>query len=292
MRKATKYLVSRCIPTRMYLHVCYRWRHGKWANLRRPATLTEKLQWKKMYGYQTFHTTVSDKYAVRDWVARRIGADYLVPLLGVFETLDDLDLSRLPEACVIKATHGSGHNVFLRDTRSANLVDVKQRFRACMRLNQYHLSREPQYRDIKPRLIVEQLLTDPDGEIPPDFKLHCFHGEVEAIQVDTDRFSDHHRNFYDVQWQLLPFTWSWWGPHGPLWSQGQAVEKPPQLEEMIGVARTLSKEFDYVRVDLYDCREKVYFGELTLHHGGGWERFDPASWDLYFGNKLHLERAS
>ena len=228
---------------------------------------------------------------MRTWVAQRIGEGYLIPLLAVFETLDDLDLARLPEACVIKATHGSGHNVFLRDKRTANPEALRHQFRQWMSQNHYYLSREPQYREIKPRLIVEQLITGPDGKIPMDFKLHCFHGAVEAIQVDIDRFRDHRKNFYDVHWQLLPFTWSWWGPNGPLWPQGRAVEKPPQLEEMIAVARTLSMEFDYVRVDLYNCQEKVYFGELTLHHGGGWERFDPPSWDLYFGSKLDLGRA-
>ncbi len=291
MSQVIKYLASHYVPSRVYLHLFYRWRFGAWANLRRPATLNEKLLWKKLYGYRPFHTTITDKYAVREWVTQRVGEHVLIPLLAVFERADELDLARLPDSCIIKVTHGSGQNVMIRGKSTVDESQLKALLRQWLKQNMYYLSREPGYRWIRPRLIVEQLLTDADGNIPMDFKFHCFHGRVEAIQVDIDRFDQHRRNFYDVHWQLLPFTWSWWGKNGPLWPQGRAVAKPPQFAEMRDVAQTLSKEFDYVRVDLYNCRDKVYFGELTLHHGGGWERFDPASWDLYFGNKLDLSRA-
>jgi hypothetical protein len=291
MRQPIKYIASHYLPTGLYLHLFYRWRFGRWANLRPPTTLNEKLFWAKLYGHQPFHTIVSDKYAVREWVARRIGTQYLIPLVAVFERVDDLDWTRLPEAFVVKATHGSGYNVLVRDKRSVDASQLKKRFRAWVAENHYYLCREPQYRQIKPRLIVEPLITDAEGELPLDFKFHCFHGEVEAIQVDIDRFRDHRRNFYDSHWLLLPFTWSMWDRHGPLWPQGRAVEKPPQLDEMIAMARILSREFDYVRVDLYNCSGRLYFGELTLCPGGGWERFDPPSYDLHFGAKLDLRRA-
>jgi hypothetical protein len=281
-------MASHYIPSRVYLHMFYRWRFGKWAHLRRPATLNEKLHWKKLHGYLPFHTTITDKYAARDWVARRVGEHVLIPLLAVFERVDDLDLARLPDACVIKTTHGSGQNVIIREKHMVKEQELKTLLRKWLKQNMYYLSREPQYRQIQPRLIVEQLITDADGNIPMDFKFHCFHGRVEAIQVDIDRFSNHRRNFYDVQWRLLPFTWSAPDKAGPMWPNGRAVERPAQLHEMIAVAETLAQEFDYIRVDLYNCHEKVYFGELTLHHGGGWERFDPPSYDLFFGEKLHL----
>jgi len=291
MGRLIKYLATRCLPPRLYLHLVYWRRFGKRANLKHPATLNEKLLWKKLYGYKPLHTTITDKYAVRDWVADRIGQGHLIPLIASFEAVEQLDFPQLPDSFVVKVSHGSGQVVIVRDKPSVQERELKDRLARWTKENHYHLSKEPQYRDIKPRLIVEQLLTEADGRIPMDFKFHCFRGQVEAIQVDIDRFGDHRRNFYDVNWNLLPFTWSAWDRKGPKWPNGPEVERPAQLDLMLTIARTLSKEFDYVRVDLYNCDDKVYFGELTLHHGGGWERFDPASWDLYFGNKLDLARA-
>jgi hypothetical protein len=220
-----------------------------------------------------------------------VGPQYLIPLIAVLDDAEQLDVARLPEPCIIKATHASGQNVIVRDKRLVDDRKLKAQLRRWMGRNEYYHSREPQYRDIEPRLVVERLITDPDGNVPMDFKFHCFHGRAEAIQVDIDRFTDHRRNFYDANWQLLPFTWSFWKKGRPLWPNGRAVARPKTLEEMIAVAQVLSKEFDYVRVDLYNCQDKVYFGELTLHPGAGWERFDPASWDVYFGNKLDVSRA-
>lgn len=290
MREPFRFMASHCIPTRLYLHLVYRWRFGHWAHLRRPATLNEKLHWKKLQGARPLATTVSDKYAVRAWVAEKIGPQYLIPLIAVLDRPEDLDLAQLPDGCVIKTTHASGQNVIVRDKREIDEESLKDQLRKWMRHNEYYLSREPQYRTIRPRILVERLLTDADGQVPMDFKLHCFGGNVETIQVDIDRFTDHRRNFYDVDWRLLPFTWSFWKHGRPLWPNGRAVEKPKGLEEMVKVARTLAANFDYVRVDLYYCRDRVYFGELTLHHGGGWERFDPPSYDLYYGNKLNLRK--
>jgi hypothetical protein len=269
----------------------HRWKFGRWPNLAEPATLNEKLLWKKLYGYRPLHATVTDKYAVRDWVAARIGPDCLIPLIGVFDAPDDLDLGRLPDSFVVKTTHASGQVAIVCDKHSLDQEPFKAKLCAWMKQDYYHLSKERQYKDIQPRLIVEKLLTDAKGDIPMDFKFHCFHGQVELIQVDIDRFADHRRNLYDLDWSLLPFTWSAWDRHGPKWPNGRPVERPAQLDRMITIATALAGEFDYVRVDLYNPDDRVYFGELTLHHGGGWERFHPPSWDLYFGNKLDLARA-
>ena len=290
MGRLIRYMATRWIPTTLYLHLVYWWRFGKPANVRSPATLNEKLLWKKLYGYAPLHTTITDKYAVREWVAGQIGEDHLIPLIAVFEDVDDVDFRRLPDPFIIKVSHGSGQNVIIQDKHFIDESQLKRLLRGWMKENHWHLSKEPQYKNIKPRLIVEKLLTDADGHIPMDFKFHCFHGQVEMIQVDIDRFGDHRRNFYDADWNLLPFTWSAWDRHGPIWPNGPAVEKPARLNEMLILARTLATEFDYVRVDLFNCRDKVYFGELTLHHGGGWERFDPPSYDLFFGGKLDLKR--
>jgi len=290
MGQLIRYLATRCIPRRLYLQLIHWRKFGKLANLRKPATLNEKFLWKKLQGCAALHTTITDKYAVREWVADRISEDHLVPLIAVCETVDELDLRQLPDSFIIKVSHGSGQNVVVQNKQSIDPSRLRRTLRKWMRENHYHLSKEPQYRHIKPRLIVEELLIDANGRIPMDFKFHCFHGQVEAIQVDIDRFGDHRRNFYDADWRLLPFTWSAWDANGPIWPNGPAVDTPAELDEMLTIARTLAKEFDYVRVDLFNCRGNVYFGELTLHHGGGWERFDPPAYDLFFGQKLDLRR--
>ncbi|MBN1508290.1 MAG: hypothetical protein JW955_15690 [Sedimentisphaerales bacterium] len=311
MGRLTQYIATRCIPKRLYLRLVHLWKFKKPPHIRRPVTLNEKLLWKKLYGYQPVHTTITDKYAVREWVAGKIGPDYLIPLLGVFDSVNDLSLEHLPDAFIIKVSRGSGQNLIVRDKDMVDERQVRRLLRGWMKKNHYHLSKERQYKDIKPRLIVEKLLTDPEGLVPMDFKFHCFHGQVEMIQVDIDRFGDHRRNFYDTDWNLLAFTWSAWGhpsgepagrvvnlesglagllKRGPLWPNGQPVERPDKLPEMIHIARTLSAEFDYIRVDLFHFDGKVYFGELTLHPGGGWERFYPPEYDRFFGDKLHLKK--
>jgi hypothetical protein len=290
MGRLTKYIATHWIPARLYLELVYLWKFRKPAHLKAPATLNEKILWKKLYGYAPLHTTITDKYAVREWVAARIGEDHLIPLIAAFDKVKELSLERLPPSFIVKVSHGSGQNFIVYDKLFVDERQLKRLLRGWMKENHWYLSKEPQYKGIKPRLIVEKLLTDDHGHIPMDFKFHCFHGQVEMIQVDMDRFGDHRRNFYDVDWNLLPFTWSAWDRKGPKWPNGPVLERPAALGEMLILARTLATEFDYVRVDLFNCRDKVYFGELTLHHGGGWERFDPPSYDLFFGGKLDLKR--
>lgn len=283
-----KYTEYRLLPTRIYLQLCYFRAFRRFIDFKRPTTLNEKLQWKKLYGYSPVHTIITDKYSVREYVSKRLGKDYLIPLITVLDDPDKLELVNLPQSFVAKVSHGSGQNIIVRDKSQVDELGIRKCLKRWFRDNHYYESREPQYRDIEPRIIVEELLTDDYGKIPLDYKLHCFNGRVEAIQVDIDRFGDHRRNFYSRGWDLLPFTWSPWGKDGPKWKNGSAIEKPRELVEMIDVGETLSESFDYIRVDLYCLRHRIYFGELTLHHGGGTERFDPEEYDKILGDKLTL----
>ncbi len=283
-----KYIAYRLLPTKTYLQLYYFRVFGRFTNFKRPNTLNEKLQWKKLYGHSPLHTTITDKYSVREYITKRIGKDYLIPLVTVLDDPDRFELANLPQSFVAKVNHGSGQNRIVRDKCQVDELEIRRCLKRWFSNNHYYESKEPQYRDIKPRIIVEELLTDDDGKIPLDYKLHCFNGRVEAIQVDIDRFGDHRRNFYSKDWNLLPFTWSQWDKYGPKWENGSAIEKPRELAKMIDIAGTLSQPFDYIRVDLYCLRNRIYFGELTLNHGGGWERFDPPEYDKIFGDKLIL----
>ena len=260
-----------------------------WAN---PLTLNEKLNWLKLFYRNPLQRVAADKHAVREHVRARAGAECLIPLLAVYDRADDICFRNLPGAFVLKVNHGSGQNWIVRDKHREDERRVRRQFREWMAENHYAKSREWPYRGMTPRIVAEELLLDEDGRIPSDFKLHCFNGRVECIQVDLDRDTAHRRNFYGPAWQRLPFVWTEWEGSAPLWPGGRDVERPGALPEMIRLAETLSKDFPYARIDLFHCRGRVYFGEITFFHGGGFERFDPPEWDRKLGERLALPPAA
>jgi hypothetical protein len=260
-------------------------------DLAQPRTLNEKLAWMKLHDRNPLQPIAADKHAVRAHVAARIGEGILVPLLATFASADEIDFARLPNAFVLKTNHGSGQNWIVRDKAREDSRRIVRQFREWMRLGHYATSREWPYKGMKPLILAEQLLLDEAGEIPSDYKFHCFAGKVETVQVDLDRETAHRRNFYDLDWQLQPFTWSEWADGKPSWPNGRTVERPDALPEMVRVAEALSADFPYARIDLFYCRKKIYFGEITFYHGGGRERFDPPETDRQFGDLLPLPRS-
>ena len=258
-----------------------------WAN---PRTLNEKLNWMKLNFRDPLQKIAADKFAVREHVKAKIGEKYLIPLIRKYDCAGDLRFAELPTAFVLKVNHGSGQNWIVRDKSKEDERKVVRQFREWMATSHYAASREWPYKDMKPAIVAEELLLDEAGQIPCDFKLHCFGGKVATVQVDLDRETAHRRNFYDLGWKLQPFIWTEWEGDRPSWSNGRAVERPAALPEMVRVAETLSADFPYARIDLFYCGGKVYFGEITFYHGGAFERFDPPEFDRVFGDKLVLPR--
>ena len=262
--------------------------HGRVPGLSDPRTFNEKILWLNLRTRDPRRIVCADKYAVRDWVAERIGADHLVPLLGVYEAANDIELDALPDAFVIKATHASGWNLIVRDRRQLDWEVERRRLDRWLAGNYYHEYRERHYRDIPPRLVVEELLLDEHGNIPEDYKLLCMAGGEDTtilVQVDVDRFDDHRRNFFDLDWNRLPFELEYPSFDG-------VVERPERLEEMVAVARRLSDGFPFVRVDLYGIEDRVYFGELTFTPEAGNGRFRPKEWDLRLGQLIELRKSA
>lgn len=258
-----------------------------WAN---PRTLNEKLNWMKLHVRGPLQKIAADKFAVRAHVAAKVGAQYLIPLIRKCDRAEEIRFAELPAAFVLKTNHGSGQNWIVRDKAREDEHAVIRQFREWLATSHYAASREWPYKDMQPAVVIEELLLDEDGQIPSDFKLHCFGGKVAAIQVDLDRETAHRRNFYDLDWNLQPFIWTEWERGKPAWPNGRAVARPAALAEMVRVAETLAVDFPYARIDLFDCRGKVYFGEITFYHGGAFERFDPPEFDRFFGDKLALPR--
>lgn len=259
-------------------------------NLSEPKTLNEKLQWYKLNFKHPLIVQCADKYAVRFYVSKTIGDDYLIPLLFHTDNPKGIIPENLPDSpFIIKANHTAGTNHIIRDKKKANWKKIQNDCRWWLNLNYYHSQKEWQYNKIKPRIVVEKLLLDIEGNIPSDYKLHYFDGKFEFLQLDIGRFTTHKRLFFDENWTLLPFTWRKDRKGYAEWDIEIEIEKPKHFEQMIKLGEKLAKPFPYVRTDFYYVNDKIYFGELTFHHGGGYEHFTPEEFDLFYGIKVPLK---
>ncbi|MEO7961520.1 MAG: ATP-grasp fold amidoligase family protein, partial [Ginsengibacter sp.] len=246
-------------------------------DLKNPKTFNEKLNYLKSLPLKDAHTLLADKYLVREYIRESIGEKYLVPLLGVYDTPNDILLEKLPQSFILKTNHGSGWNYICKNKATYDKKKVDRLFQKWLSYNAYYLSREKQYKNIPPLIICEQLL---EFDIY-DYKFFCFNGEPDFVQVDIDRFTNHTRAFYNLSWGKLPFSIRY------KISQ-KDIRRPAQLDEMISIARTLSKNLSFSRIDLYIHKNQVYFGEITLIPGGGNEPFVPVEYDLEVGKLLEL----
>ena len=247
---------------------------GEIPDLAQPRTFNEKVQWRKLYDRRPLYQLLSDKVAVRDYLAARVGPDYLVPMLGVFEKPKDIPWAELPTPYVIKAAHGCGWNLFVHDSAEADPSGLTRTLRRWLKTNYYYQGREWAYKDIPRRLIIERFI-GPGREAPEDFKIFCFDGVPQAIYLLRDRFTRPTITWFDPAWARLPF--------GMKYPQGPARRTPSALAEMLAIARKLSQGFDFLRVDLYSVDGRVYCGELTIYPGCGLDRFTPPERDEWLG---------
>ncbi len=292
VRDRFNWLKYHLVPKKIILQNRFRKKHNRKLNLDNPIGLNEKIVWLKLNHHSPLHTICADKYAVRDYIEEKVGKEYLVPLY--YSTLNPKDIipENLPDTpVIIKANHDSGGGIFVRNKSEVDWNDVQEDLRNRLKKNYYWKSKETQYKDIKPRIIVEKLLQDKNGNIPFDYKLHCFNGEVRMIQVDMGRGTDHHyRNWYSKDWVREPYQWDMPNKDGGFTrSSEDDIEKPKTLEKMIQLSKVLAKPFCYVRADWYDVDGQLFFGELTFHHGGGDEPFTPKIWDEKLGKELKLD---
>ena len=278
-----------CIGEERFIKQNFKKVFGVLPNLENPKTFNEKINWLKLNDRTQLHTICADKYAVRNYVKEKIGEEFLIPLVFQSYNVSDVIPSNFPEyAFIIKTNHDSSGGIIVKDKYTVSWRKINEALKKLLKKNYYYASKEWQYKNIKPCILAEKLLVSSDGDIPFDYKFHCFHGQVEIIQVDIDRYTNHKRNLYNVTWELLPFTWSMWKNNMPLWTNRKEIKRPKMLDEMIIVAQRLSTEFKYVRIDLYELNNTIYFGEMTFHHGGGLEIIHPREWDTILGNKLQL----
>ncbi len=278
-----KYLRLRLIPEKRFIENQFREILNYDLNLDNPKTLNEKIQWLKLNDRRPIFTISADKYAVREHIQMRIGEKYLIPLFYSTRNVDDIYPENLPnKPFVIKTNHDSGGIIIVRDKNNIDWENIRNDLRKKLKTNYYYRGKEWQYKNIKPCIIVEKLLLDENNNIPSDYKLHCFNGKLKFTQVDSGRFENHERHLHDTNWDLINCQW--------FFKSGKGVKKPKLMDEMQELAEELAKDFDYVRIDLYNIGNKIYFGEITFTPGSGWEFFSPVECDKKFGDMLKLTK--
>lgn len=273
---------KRLPPEKMRQKIIYKKKLGKKLDLKNPKTFNEKLQWLKFNNRDSIHTICADKYKVRSYVADKIGEKYLVPLLFETKNVNTLLPENLPDVpFVVKTNHQSGGVFLIEKKNEIDWTLLRTNLEKRLKTNYYNRSREWQYKNIEPRIVVEKMLLDQNGNVPSDYKLHCFNGKVGFIQVDLNRASEHRRNIYDPEWNLLDCKYNY--------DIGNNVEKPKVLEKMKQLAEVLAKDFIFSRIDFYVVENNIFFGEITFHPESGIGKFTPNSWDETFGQMLDLK---
>jgi hypothetical protein len=283
------YLLSKfavLFPGKLYLKLLFRLRMGYWMDFDNPQTFNEKLQWLKLYNRRPEYTQMVDKYAVKEYVASIIGEEHIIPTLGVWDSVDDIDFDKLPNQFVLKCTHDSGGIVICTDKSQLDVEKAKAKLRAGLKKNYSPQSREWPYKDVPRRIIAEQYMVDESGYELKDYKFFCFDGVPKALFIASDRGNPTEEtkfDFFDTEFNHLPFT----NGHP---NSTKPILKPKGFEEMKKLAGELSQNLPHARIDFYDINGQIYFGEITFFHWGGVVPFEPVEWDYSFGAWIKIPK--
>ena len=272
------------IPSKIWISYRFKKKMGYPMDWKTPRTYSQKLQWLKVYDRNPLYTTLVDKYEVKKYVADKIGAEYIIPTLGVWDKFDEIDFDAMPKQFVLKCTHDSGGLVICRDKSKFDKEAARKLFKIALSRNPYDVSREWPYKNVKPRIIAEQYMEDEKTAELRDYKFFAFDGEVKAMFIASERASETEEtkfDFFDTDFNHLPFTNGHPNAKVP-------PEKPENFEEMKILAAKLSKGLPQARIDFYEVNGKIYFGEVTFFHWGGTKPFEPAEWDRIFGDWIAL----
>lgn len=278
----------RWLPDGWYLKTRYKFASGgEKLDLENPKTFNHKLQWLKIYDRKPIYTTMVDKYEAKQFVAERIGREYVVENYGVWEKFDDIDFDALPEQFVLKCTHDSGGLVIVRDKSKLDKEAAKHKIEKSLKRNYYWGGREWPYKNVKKRIIAEKYMSDfsdEQGGGITDYKFYCFDGEPEFLYVSKG-LEDHSTariSFLTLDWQFAPFKRKDYKPFETL------PPKPQNYEKMLEICKILSKDCPFLRVDLYECSGQIYFSELTFFPCGGVMPFKDKADDEKIGKLLTL----
>lgn len=268
-----------------YLKLRYKCTFNKELNLDDPSTFNEKLQWLKLNDRKKIYTNMVDKYEVKKFVSNIIGEKYIIPTLGIYDSVDEIDFESLPNQFVIKCTHDSGGLAICKDKKNFNTQEAVIKINKSLKKNYYYSGREWPYKNVKPRIIVEKYMEDDEISELRDYKFFCFNGEPKIFKIDFNRYTNHQANYYNIDGNLLKFGERVCPP-----DFNKKIAMPKNLTTMIKFARKLSRDIPFLRVDFYETNGNIYFGELTFFPASGFGKFEPEEWDKKIGEWLVINK--
>ena len=272
------------LPSRTCLKIRFYARMGRKLDLKNPKTYSEKLQWLKLYDRNPEYIKMVDKYDVKEYVASILGEEYIIPTFGVWDKFDDIDFDKLPDQFVLKCTHDSGGLVICSDKSKLDIEKARKKINKSLRMNYFWLGREWPYKNVKPRIIAEKYMATDDQKELIDYKFFCFNGVPKYLYI-SEGLSDHSTakiSFADMEYNKTEFYRSDFKPFDVL------PPKPANFEKMKELAKVLSKDRSFIRVDFYEIEGRIYFGELTFFPCSGFLPFEPVEWDHTFGSLIEL----
>lgn len=274
---------------KLYLSLVYFLSHKRRMHWKNPRTFNEKINWLKLWSKDKGFERYVDKYEVRKFVREKIGDEYLIPLLGVWDSFEEIDFASLPKDYVLKTTHDSGGIWIIKDGKCPDGLEAEITKR--MKVNFFYKGREHAYKNIVPKIIAEQFMIDESGNDLKDYKFFCFNGESKFLYIASERFKKKgtppNFDFFDLNLVRLPFNSK---RHRHAFKPGEQYPVIPGFNRMIEIANKLSKGFPFVRVDLYNILGKIYFGEMTFYHEDGLDPLDPYEWDKNLGDMIILPK--
>lgn len=269
------------IPDKIYLKLVYKLKMNEKLDLNNPKTYNQKLQWLKLYNRNPMYTKLVDKYEVREYIKEQIGEEYLIPLLGVYDSFEEIDFDNMPNEFVIKCTHDSGGVIICKDKSKFDKDEARKKINKCLKKNYYYIWREWPYKHVKPRIICEKYMEDKiSGELI-DYKFMCFNGEPKLIQFHKNRSSNYTLDFFDIDWNKTSIVQG-------VPNSVDVISKPECLDDMLKIVRKVARDTNFIRIDLYFINNRIYFGEITYYPTSGFTPFENEEDDIKLGEWIKL----
>ena len=285
----------RVMSDRFFIKVRWSQVVGYKLDLKHPKKFNEKLQWLKLYDHKPEYTIMVDKYRAKQWLADKIGEQYVVPTLSIYKSVDEIDLNKLPDQFVLKCNHDSGSVIICRDKQSFDFENAKQKLNKALHSNYYWRCREWPYKHVKPVILAEPFIYNSQTDnisvggmpqvLPSDYKFYCFEGEPKLFYITTDKGMDVpiREDFFDLQGNHLDIQDSNY-LNNPMY----IPNIPNNLQEMQSICRMISKNINHLRVDFYECNGRIYVGEMTFYEAAGYCNFEPSKWNIILGDWIKL----
>lgn len=270
------------VPDKPYLKIMYYAHIGRKLDLNNPTACSEKIQWLKLYDRKSQYTAMVDKYEAKKFIAGKIGEEYVVPNLGVWDRPEDVEFASLPNQFVLKTTHDSGTVIVCKDKQKLNIAETKAKLSELLKREYFYWGREWPYKNVKPRIIAESYLEDEKIRELRDYKWYCFQGKPELIAIFCGRsICATTADYFDCAFEHVDLRWGY--PNAKV-----VPQKPASFEKMKQLAAVLSEGVPFLRVDFYEVNGKPYVGELTFFDGSGFDVIEPKEWDITMGSWITL----